>query len=90
MSIILFQDADGVLWYKNFRIDEISFDEATRIGHLLGTDLTKNSSVLVSISARPQIEPMPSTCRQPTKPFKFREFESERKRVLHCQKTKPF
>ena len=83
IPITLFQDADGVLWYKNFRIDEVSFDEATRIGHLLGTDLTKNSSVLVSISARPKIEPMPSPVPQPTKPFNFTE--SGRKRVLKCQ-----
>lgn len=54
--ITLFQDANGDLWYKHFRIDKMCFDETTRMGYLYGTDLTKSSTVLVSISAQPIIK----------------------------------
>jgi hypothetical protein len=58
--ITLLQDANGDLWYKHFRIDKIRFDEATRMGYISGTNLAKNSTVLVSISAEPIIQPMTS------------------------------
>jgi|RhiMetdeSRZDD1v2_1073273.scaffolds.fasta_scaffold3660127_1 hypothetical protein len=61
IPITLFQDANGDLWYKRFRIDEIRFNEATRTGYLCGTDSMKNSTVLVSISAQPIIEAMART-----------------------------
>jgi hypothetical protein len=54
--ITLFQDANGDLWYKHFKIDNMRFDETTRMGYLYGNDLTKNSTVLVSISAQPIIK----------------------------------
>ena len=58
--ITLLQDANGDLWYKHFLINEIHFDKTTRIGYIRGTNLAKNSTVLVSISAEPIIEPMTS------------------------------
>ncbi len=54
--ITLFQDDNGDLWYKHFKIKKMRFDERTRIGHLYGIDLTKSSTVLVSISAQPIIK----------------------------------
>ena len=60
--ITLFKDASGDLWYKHFRIDKIIFDEVHNIGHLHGVDATKNSHVLVSISAKPIVKPMPPFC----------------------------
>jgi hypothetical protein len=63
--ITLFQDANGDLWYKHFKIDRIRFDERTRMGCLYGTDLTKSSTVMVSISSQPIIKSLmgaPSPC----------------------------
>lgn len=60
--ITLFKDASGYLWYKHFRIDKIDFDEARMIGHLQGVDAAKNAYVLVSISAKPIVKPMPPFC----------------------------
>jgi 1,4-alpha-glucan branching enzyme len=54
--ITLFQDANGDLWYKHFKVDNLRFDETTRMGYLYGTDLAKSSTVLVSISAQPIIK----------------------------------
>ena len=51
--ITLFKDASGDLWYKHFRIDKIDFDEARTM------DAAKNAYVLVSISAKPIVKPMP-------------------------------
>jgi len=56
--VTLLRDANGDLWYKHFKIDEIRFDQATRMGYIYGTNLAKNSTVLVSISAEPTIQPM--------------------------------
>ena len=61
--ITLLKDANGDLWYKHFRIDKIDFDEAHKIGHLHGVDAAKNAYVLVSISAKPIVKPMPALCR---------------------------
>jgi hypothetical protein len=58
--VTLFQDARGDLWYKHFRIDKICLDEAHRIGYLHGVDVAEDSWVVVSISAKPIIESMPS------------------------------
>ena len=57
--ITLFQDAVGDLWYKHFRVDKISLDEANRIGYLRGVDVAEDSWVVVSISAKPIIRAMP-------------------------------
>lgn len=58
IPITLLQDANGDLWYNDFRINRIRFDEGTRIGYVYGTNSTKNSTILVSISAKPIIKPM--------------------------------
>ena len=58
--ITLFQDAGGDLWYKHFRIDRISLDEAHQIGYLHGVDVAEDSWVVVSISAKPIIRSIPS------------------------------
>jgi hypothetical protein len=58
--ITLFEDACGDLWYKHFRIDKMSFDETHGIGHVHGVDVVEDSWVLVSISAKPIIKPMPA------------------------------
>ena len=60
--ITLYKDASGVLWYKHFRIDEIIFDEVHNMGHLRGVDATKNSYVVVSISAKPIVKPLLPLC----------------------------
>ena len=60
--ITLLRDANGDLWYKHFRIDEIVFDESRNVGHLHGVDATKNSYVLVSISAKPIVKPLLPLC----------------------------
>lgn len=57
--ITLFQDVNGDLWYKDFRIDKISFDEVHKVGHVYGVDVARNSCVLLSISAKPIVKPMP-------------------------------
>jgi hypothetical protein len=63
--ITLLQDANGNLWYKHFKIDKIRFDETTRMGYLCGTDLTKNATVLVSISIQPILKPMTRVSSRP-------------------------
>ena len=60
--ITLFKDASGDLWYKHFRIDEIVFDESRNVGHLHGVDATKNSYVVVSISAKPIVKLLLPLC----------------------------
>ena len=41
--ITLLQHASGGLWFKRFRIENITFNEAQKIGHVYGVDLTKKS-----------------------------------------------
>jgi len=62
--ITLLQDVNGDLWYKHFKIDNMRFDETTRMGYLYGTDLTKSSTVLVSISAQPIIKSLAGAARR--------------------------
>jgi hypothetical protein len=56
--ITLLQDANGELWYKHFRIDKMSFDEANSIGYLHGVDPFEDSCVQVSISSPPIVKPI--------------------------------
>jgi hypothetical protein len=58
--ITLFEDVSGELWYKHFRIENMSFDEARKMGHLYGVDVRKDSSISVSISAKPIVERKPN------------------------------
>jgi len=62
--VTLFQDANGDLWYKHFKIEQMRFDETTRMGYLCGTDVTKSSTVLVSISAQPIIKSLSGAARR--------------------------
>jgi len=58
--ITLFEDVSGGLWYKHFRIENMTFDEEHKMGHLYGVDVRKNSSISVSISAKPIIKRKPN------------------------------
>jgi hypothetical protein len=57
-SIVLLQDANGDFWYKQFKVQTISFDDKLNIGHVFAIDPTKESSIFISISVRPKIEAM--------------------------------
>ena len=94
--ITLLQDASGGLWFKRFRIENIKFNEAQKIGHLYGVDLTKNSSVVISICAKPMIKPVPDRDSAPAQPLNLDDFELQRQKRdqllewWHNSKFKPF
>ena len=59
--ITLFEDVSGGLWYKHFRIENMTFDEEHKMGHLYGVDVRKNSSISVSISTKPIVRRKPNS-----------------------------
>jgi hypothetical protein len=78
--ITLLQDASGGLWFKRFRIENITFNEVKKVGHLYGVDLIKKAPVVISICSKPMIKPIPDQDSAPAQPLNLDDFERKRRK----------